>query len=103
MDVVLLPLLQVIGTVLQLFSWALVISAVMSWLVAFNVINTRNAFVSTVLDVLDRVTEPFLRPLRRFIPPINGLDLTPIVLFLVIGFLQGVLNRLAMAALSGGL
>ena len=96
MDVILVPLIQVILIAIDLYIWALIISAVLSWLVAFNVINTRNAFVHTVMDVLYRVTEPALRPIRNFLPNLGGLDLSPIVLILVLYFIQSMLQRLAI-------
>lgn len=95
MDIVLLPLLQVIQIALQLFIYALIISAVLSWLVAFNIVNTRNQFVSTIGYFLQRVTEPALRPIRRIVPDLGGIDISPILLILLIFFLQGVLSNLA--------
>lgn len=91
------PLIQSIFTivymVLQLYVWVIIISAIMSWLVAFNVINTRNQFVYTVGNVLYRLTEPALAPIRRFMPNLGGIDLSPIVLLLIIFFLQQLLLR----------
>ena len=95
MDIVLLPLLQVIQIALQLFIYALIISAVLSWLVAFNIINTGNQFVSTIGYFLHRVTEPALRPIRRIVPDLGGIDISPILLILLIFFLQGVLSNVA--------
>ncbi len=97
MDVVLGPLLQVVSIALNLYLWALIISAVMSWLVAFNVINTHNRFVYTVGDFLHRITEPALRPIRSVVPVMGGIDLSPMVLILIIIFLQGVIGRLAFS------
>ena len=86
------PIINIIFFVLSgLFSliiWALIISAVLSWLIAFNVINTRNPTVWRVTDVLDRITGPILAPFRMFIPPMGGLDLSFIVAFLVIKGIQ---------------
>ncbi|NBC10502.1 MAG: YggT family protein [Planctomycetes bacterium] len=91
------PLIQSIFTifymVLQLYVWVIIISAIMSWLVAFNVINTRNQFVHTVGNVLYRLTEPALAPIRRFMPNLGGIDLSPIVLLLLIFFVQQLLVR----------
>jgi YggT family protein len=91
------PLIQSIFTifymVLQLYVWVIIISAIMSWLVAFNVINTGNQFVNTVGTVLYRLTEPALAPIRRFMPNLGGIDLSPIVLLLLIFFLQQLLVR----------
>ncbi len=81
-------LLQLVSTVITLYIWALVISAVLSWLVAFNVINTRNRFVYMVGDFLYRVTEPALRPIRRVVPMLGGIDISPLVLILVLVFLR---------------
>lgn len=97
MDVVLGPLLQVVSIALNLFLWALIISAVMSWLVAFNVINTHNRVVYMIGDFLHRITEPALRPIRSVVPVMGGVDLSPMVLILVIIFLQGVIGRLAFS------
>ena len=66
----------------------LIIAVIMSWLVAFNVINTHNRFVYTVNDFLYRVTEPALRPIRRFVPQLGGVDISPIVLILLLWFVQ---------------
>lgn len=81
-------LANLIGTVIQLYIFALIGSAVLSWLVAFNVINTRNRFVYTVGDLLHRVTEPGLRPIRRFLPNLGGIDISPIVLILLLVFVR---------------
>ena len=81
-------LLQLISTVITLYIWALIISAVLSWLVAFNVINTGNRFVYMVGDFLYRITEPALRPIRRFIPLLGGIDISPVVLILILIFLR---------------
>ena len=84
-------ILQLVSTVITLYIWALIISAVMSWLVAFNVINTQNRFVYMVGDFLYRITEPALRPIRRFIPLLGGIDISPIVLILGLVFLRNLL------------
>ncbi len=85
--------LDVIMIVLNLYIWVLIASAVLSWLIAFNVINTRNQFVSTVWDMLYRVTEPVLRPIRERLPNLGGLDISPIILLLIIYFIQSVITR----------
>ena len=64
--------------------WAIIISAILSWLVAFDVINLRNQFVYNISRFLDAVTRPVLRPFQRFIPPLGGVDITPIIALLVI-------------------
>lgn len=84
-------LLQLISTVITLYIWALIISAVLSWLVAFNVVNTRNRLIYMVGDFLYRVTEPALRPIRRFIPLLGGIDISPVVLILALIFARNLL------------
>ena len=96
MDAILISLMQVIDIALGLFVWALIISAILSWLTAFNVINTSNQFVSTVQYFLYRITEPALRPIRRFLPDLGGIDISPIVLILFIFFVRSVLRQWSM-------
>ena len=100
MDVVLLPLIHLIDFVVNLYTWVLIIAVAMSWLVAFNVLNTRQRFVYLVVDTLNRVTEPALRPIRRVLPDLGGLDVSPIVLILILYFAREVLDRL-VAKLAG--
>lgn len=97
MDVILVPLFQVVNIAIDLFIFALVASATLSWLVAFNVINTRNPVVQTILDMLMRLTEPALRPIRRIIPAMSGLDLSPLILILILIFIQNVLTRMVLS------
>jgi YggT family protein len=94
MDVILIPLYNVFSVVLELFKYALIASVILSWLVAFGIINTHNRAVYTVMDVLYRVTEPALRPIRRIIPHTGGVDLSPLALILIILLIQGVLGQL---------
>jgi YggT family protein len=86
-------LVWLVNTVVNLYIWVIIIMAVMSWLIAFNVINARNNLVYQVLRFFEAVTEPALRPLRRIIPSLGGVDLTPIVLILGLQFLLIVFNR----------
>lgn len=96
MHVILNPFLAVLDIVLDLYVWALILSVVMSWLVAFNVVNTRNRFVYLVGDFLFRITEPALRRIRKVLPAIGGIDLSPMVLILAIMFLRMTLRELAV-------
>lgn len=80
-------LLFIVDGLLQLLALAIIVSAVLSWLVAFDVINLRNRFVYNVAHFLDAVTRPVLRPVQRIIPPIGGVDISPIIVLLV---LQGI-------------
>ncbi len=77
-----------VGAILDLMVWAIIASAVLSWLFAFDVINHRNRFVSQLASFLDAVTGPILAPFRRVIPPLGGIDISPIVAILVIQFLK---------------
>ena len=85
-----------IDTVLNLYSWCLIIWVIMSWLISFNVINTHNRFVHLVGDFLYRITEPLLRPIRRFLPNLGGLDLSPIVLILLLQFARNLIMEYAI-------
>jgi YggT family protein len=87
-------LLWLIGTVIQIYIFVLIVQVVMSWLIAFNVVNTRNRFVYTVADVAYKLTEPALRPIRRILPNLGGIDLSPVVLILLLGFIQRLLPEL---------
>jgi len=82
------PFLWLIDTIITFYIWILIGSAVLSWLVAFNVVNTRNPIVSGVVEFLYRVTEPALRPIRNVMPNLGGIDISPIVLIIGLLFLQ---------------
>ena len=86
-------ILDVILLVLQLYVWLLIASAILSWLIAFNVVNTRNQVVATIADFLWRITEPVLRPIRSFMPDLGGIDISPVILILIIFFIQSVITR----------
>ncbi len=81
-------LFGIISIVLQAATWIIIIQAILSWLVAFNIINLSNDFVRTVLMALDRITEPLYRPIRRIMPDLGALDLSPMVVLLIIMILQ---------------
>ncbi|UTD27093.1 YggT family protein [Bradyrhizobium sp. WD16] len=85
-------ILDIILIVLDLYVWLLIASAILSWLIAFNVVNTRNQFVSTVAEFLYRITEPVLRPIRNVLPDLGGLDISPIILILIIMLIQRVIT-----------
>lgn len=82
-----------IDTVISLYIWCLIISAILSWLVAFSVVNTQNRVVYTIGDFLHRITEPALGPIRRFLPNLGGIDLSPIVLILSLLFARKLLHE----------
>ncbi len=85
--------LYIILLVLDLYIWLLIASAVLSWLVAFNVVNSRNQFVAMVGDFLFRITEPVLRPIRNVLPNLGGIDVSPVVLILIIILIKDVIVR----------
>lgn len=84
-------LLDVILIALQIYIWLVVAAAILSWLVAFNVVNTRNPFVAAVGEFLYRITEPTLRPIRAFLPNFGGIDISPLILFLIIILIERVI------------
>ncbi len=86
-------ILDIILLVLQIYIWLLIASAVLSWLVAFNVVNTRNQVVATIGDFLYRITEPVLRPIRSAMPNLGGIDVSPVILILLILLLENVIIR----------
>jgi YggT family protein len=91
-------LLATLSLILTLVWWVFLITIIMSWLISFNVINTRNQFVASVWRVLNQITEPILKPIRRIIPPVGGLDLSPLIVFIVIFFLQQLIANYSFAA-----
>ena len=82
------PVIEVVVALLDIYWWVVIIQAVASWLIAFNILNTYSRPVSMILDFLYRATEPALRPLRQFVPNLGGLDITPIILLLLIWFVR---------------
>jgi len=80
-------LLSLIRLILQIYSWIIIAAAVMSWLVAFGVLNVRNQFIRMVVDVLYRLTEPVLRPIRKMLPNLGGLSISRRLSFMLIIFL----------------
>ena len=99
--ILLANLLNILHIAVDLYVWLLIASAVLSWLVAFNVINTRNRFVYTVMDFLYRITEPALRPIRRILPNLGGIDISPVILIFGLLFLQGIIRDLIVQIYRG--
>lgn len=97
-----LALLEIVSLLLQVLWWIIIVQAVLSWLVAFNVINTQSDFVRSVLVALDRLTEPLYRPIRRILPDFGALDLSPMVVLLIIIILQRIIIPHLAAAIVGG-
>jgi YggT family protein len=101
--IILGPLIQILISALNIYVWMVIASAILSWLVHFGVLNTRNQVVSMIGEFLWRVTEPALRPIRRFMPNLGGIDISPIILILIIYFLQLVLQNVLVSLYTSGL
>ena len=86
------PFLWLVDTIITIYIYLLIAMAVLSWLIAFNVVNTRNSIVASIADFLYRVTEPLLRPIRSILPDLGGLDISPIILILLIMLIQRVIS-----------
>ena len=83
-----MPAGQLILKILDIYSAIIIASAIMSWLVAFGVVNVRNQFIRIIVDFLYRITEPVLRPIRRLLPNLGGIDISPVVALLLIIVIQ---------------
>jgi YggT family protein len=83
-----IALFRTIDLALSIYTWIIIASAVFSWLYAFNVVNSRNQFVASIGEFLYRVTEPALRPIRRILPDLGSIDISPIILLLIIFFIR---------------
>jgi YggT family protein len=88
--VILVRVLSFISYLITLYTWVIIASVILSWLMAFNVVNAYNPFVRTLWNALNAVTEPLLRPIRRMMPDLGGIDLSPIILLLGCYFIQSV-------------
>lgn len=86
-------LVLLIDAILGLYVWALIISVILSWLIAFNIVNTYNRFIATIYDILYRITEPVYRPIRRVIPTLNGIDFSPVIVILLIFFIRSLFRE----------
>ncbi|KFB08662.1 YggT family protein [Nitratireductor basaltis] len=96
-----LALIQTIVMALDIYWWLIIGSAIFSWLYAFNVVNSGNQFVGAVGNFLYRVTEPALRPIRRVLPDLGGIDISPIILLLILFFVRQFLITTVAPALLG--
>ncbi len=98
----LLALFQIVDVLLQVLWWIIIIQAVLSWLVVFNVNNTHNDFVRAFFNALDRLTRPLYAPIRRILPDFGGLDFSPVVVLLLIYVLRILLAGLARDLILSG-
>ena len=80
-----------IDSIITIYLWIIIINAVLSWLVAFNVLNTQNRFVFSVLDITYKLTDPALNKIRRFIPTFGSIDISPVILILLLMFLRNII------------
>ncbi|MFN3912593.1 YggT family protein [Hyphomonas sp.] len=90
-------ILDVLYQILNIASWIIIIQAILSWLVIFKVIDTRNSAVGAIWGALERMTEPLYRPIRNMLPSMSGLDISPLIVLLIIFFLQQVIIRYGYA------
>jgi len=84
---------KLILTILDLYWWVVIVSVILSWLVAFDVLNTRSQAAQTIWRTVDTLTEPLLRPIRSVLPAVGGLDISPLILLLALQFLRDVVER----------
>ena len=90
--------LMLIDRIIDIYVWVIILSAALSWLVALDIVNMRNRFVYLVGDALNRITEPVYRPIRRFLPDMGGLDLSPLIVILGLWFLRDLMWELFQSA-----
>ena len=84
-------ILALVDSVVYIYIWVLIINAVLSWLVAFNVLNTSNRLVYSLLDISYKMTDPLLKPIRNFLPNLGNIDISPVVLILLLMFLRNLI------------
>ena len=96
------PLLIIVLWLIRAYIWVIIIGVILSWLIHFQVINSYNRFVFLVQDLTHRLTEPALGPIRRFLPNLGGIDISPIILILGLWFLEMVIVNLRISMLSAG-
>ncbi len=89
-------ILEVISYALTLYTYVIVIAAVLSWLIAFNIVNIRNDLVQSIWNLADALTTPLLRPIRSFLPSMGGIDISPVILLLIIMLFQRLIGELLM-------
>lgn len=101
MDIIIIPFLALLNSVIGIYVWIIIASVLMSWLVSFHVINANNNFVMMVMEFLYKVTEPILMRIRCFLPIIGGLDFSPLILILFLWFIQAVIGQLMIKITIG--
>ena len=96
-----LTIIQILQVLLDVVWWIIFVQFVLSLLITFNVINTSNAFIRSLWDGLDRLTEPMYRPIRRMLPNLQGLDLSPMVVLVILAILNIILRNVAISVMTG--
>jgi YggT family protein len=98
----LVPIIRILIALIDLYWWVVIIAAVVSWLIAFGVINTHNRAVARLVDFLYRATEPALRPIQRIVPNFGGIDISPVILLLILWFIEMELVQFEVSLLLHG-
>ncbi len=98
-----LSLVELIDIILSIIYWIVIASVVASWLIAFGVVNTRNRAVYMIVDSLNRLSEPLYRPIRRMLPQMGGLDLSPMVVLLAVWFIRSLMREYLYPMILGGI
>ena len=88
-----------LDSIIAIYIWIVIINAILSWLVAFNILNTQNRFVFSVLDTTYKLTDPALNKIRRFLPTFGSIDISPVVLILILIFLRNIIFEIFAPAL----
>ena len=88
-----LSFLFLVDQIIGMYMWCLIIAVVLSWLTAFNIVNTKNRIVYQICDFLYRITEPALRPIRRWLPNLGGIDISPVILILLLVFVRNLFRE----------
>ncbi len=99
MDVLWIPFLKLMGTIIHLYTWVIIVLVILNWLTNFGLVNRYNPFISNLFKALDQLTAPVLRPLQRILPTFGNLDLSPLVLLLILYFLENVISMLILKAM----
>jgi YggT family protein len=102
MDVIGVPLLQLINMIVHIYIWLIIANVILNWLTVLGIVNNYNHIVALIGDILFKLTEPLLAPLRRILPPLGGLDLTPMILILALYFIRNVIEMLIVKIVFSG-
>ena len=97
----LIEILRLLAQIVGLYQWVIIAAVIFSWLIAFNVMNPHNEVVRNIWYAINVLTEPLLRPIRRLMPDMGGLDISPIILLLGCYFVQGVIYNVLIPAVAG--